>query len=42
MHSRYRRRPAGIAIGAHPVVLDLVVRRFFCDDNSCSAATFAE
>ncbi|QHG85496.1 ISL3 family transposase (plasmid) [Rhodococcus rhodochrous] len=42
VHSRYRRRPADTTIGTHPVVLDLVVRRFFCDSNSCSAATFAE
>ncbi len=42
MHSRYRRRPADTAIGAHPVVLDLTVHRFFCDDDSCSAAIFAE
>lgn len=28
--------------GAHPVILDLVVRRFFCDDDICSATTFAE
>ncbi|WP_307846186.1 ISL3 family transposase, partial [Rhodococcus sp. CX] len=42
VHSRYRRRPGDTAIGAHPVVLDLAVRRFFCDNNSCSAATFAE
>ncbi|WP_413768207.1 transposase family protein [Rhodococcus pyridinivorans] len=26
VHSRYRRRPADTAIGAHPVILDLVVR----------------
>nr|WP_229568492.1 ISL3 family transposase [Rhodococcus sp. RDE2] len=42
VHSRYRRRPADTAIGAHPVILDLVVRRFFCDYDSCDATTFAE
>jgi transposase len=42
VHSRYRRRPADTTVGAHPVVLDLVVRRFLCDNDSCSAATFAE
>ncbi len=42
MHSRYRRRPADTAIGAHPVILDLVVRRFFCDDGICNATIFAE
>jgi transposase len=42
VHSRYRRQPADATIGAHPVILDLVVRRFFCDNDSCSAATFAE
>nr|AIU93832.1 hypothetical protein LRS1606.398 [Rhodococcus sp. NS1] len=42
MHSRYRRRPADTTIGAHPVVLELTVRRFFCDNRSCRAITFAE
>lgn len=42
VHSRYRRRPADTAIGAHPVILDLTVRRFFCDNNTCRATTFAE
>ena len=42
MHSRYRRRPADTAIGADPVVLELSVRRFFCDNNHCEATTFAE
>lgn len=42
VHPRYRRRPADTAIGAHPVILELVVRRFVCDDDTCSATTFAE
>ncbi|MDC3729102.1 hypothetical protein JRB27_25625 [Rhodococcus sp. Rp3] len=42
MHSRYRRQPADTIIGAYPVILDLVVRRFFCDDDSCNATTFAQ
>ena len=42
VHSRYRRRPADTAIGANPVVLELTVRRFFCDNSACGAATFAE
>jgi len=27
---------------AHPVILDLMVRRFFCNEDSCNATTFAE
>ncbi|AWG98512.1 transposase family protein [Rhodococcus ruber] len=38
VHSRYRRRPADATIGAHRVALDLMVRRFFCDDDICSAS----
>ena len=42
VHSRYRRRPADTAIGGNPVVIDLTVRRFFCDNTDCPAKTFAE
>ncbi|MDF3311600.1 hypothetical protein P3H15_42230 [Rhodococcus sp. T2V] len=31
MHSRYRRQLADTATGGHPVMIDLRVRRFFCD-----------
>ena len=41
-HSRYRRQPADAAIGSHPVVIDLMVRRFFCGNTDCTAKTFAE
>jgi transposase len=42
VHSRYQRRLADAAAGGRPVVIRLVVRRFFCDAPDCPAATFAE
>lgn len=42
VHSRYRRRLADAAIAGRLVVLQLTVRRFFCDNTSCLARTFAE
>ncbi|MFV9452214.1 ISL3 family transposase [Rhodococcus sp. NM-2] len=42
VHSRYRRQLADTAIGGHPVMIDLRVRRFFCDTIDCTAKTFAE
>lgn len=42
VHSRYRRQLADTAIGGHPVIIDLRVRRFFCDSIDCTAKTFAE
>jgi transposase len=42
VHSRYRRRLADAAVGGRPVVIRLVVRRFFCDTPDCPVATFAE
>ncbi|WP_432420747.1 transposase family protein [Nocardia farcinica] len=42
VHSRYQRRLADAAIAGRPVVLRLVVRRFFCMNNGCPAQTLAE
>ncbi|MFD6061227.1 transposase family protein [Rhodococcus wratislaviensis] len=42
VHSRYRRQLADTAIGGHPVIIDLRVRRFFCDTIDCTAKTFAD
>jgi len=42
VHSRYRRRLADAAIGGRPVVIQLAVRRFFCDWPDCPQVTFAE
>lgn len=42
VHSRYRRRLADAPIGAQMVVIELRVRRFFCDNASCARRTFAE
>lgn len=42
MHSRYRRCLADAPISGQRVAIQLVVRRFFCDNLSCSARTFAE
>lgn len=42
VHSRYRRRLADAALGGRPVVIDLRVRRLFCDTACCARRTFAE
>lgn len=42
VHGRYLRRLADAAIAAHQVVIELRVRRFFCDNSACAARTFAE
>lgn len=42
VHSRYQRRLADAALAGRTVVLQLTVRRFFCDDADCPARTFAE
>ncbi|WP_338933140.1 transposase family protein [Streptomyces netropsis] len=42
VHSRYRRRVADVAVGGRPVVIELTVRRLFCDAASCPRRTFAE
>ncbi len=42
MHSRYEPRLADASIAGQLVTLQLAVRRFFCDNNECSATTFVE
>ena len=42
VHSRYERRLADAAIGGGPVVIRLMVRRFFCQQQDCPVVTFAE
>ncbi|MBB6174249.1 hypothetical protein HNR23_004309 [Nocardiopsis mwathae] len=42
VHSRYRRRLADTALGTRRTVIDLHVRRFFCDTPACEKRTFAE
>jgi transposase len=42
VHSRYRRRVADTAVGGQPVVIELSVRRLFCDAPDCRRRTFAE
>ncbi|WP_307659262.1 ISL3 family transposase [Streptomyces sp. V1I1] len=42
MHSRYGRRIADAPVGARPVLIDLSVRRPFCDNGGCARVTFAE
>ncbi len=41
-HSRYGRRLADQPTGGHRVMIRLTVRRFFCGNPQCPAATFAE
>lgn len=42
VHSRYGRALADVAVGGRPVVIELSVRRLFCDGPSCGRRTFAE
>src|SRR4051794_22678183 len=42
VHSRYERRVADAPISGGPVVIELGVRRFFCDHPDCPKRTFAE
>ena len=42
VHSSYRRHLADAPISGRPVEVVLRVRRFFCDNTSCPAKTFAE
>ncbi|MGN5376979.1 ISL3 family transposase [Streptomyces lasalocidi] len=42
VHSRYVRRLADSAVGGHPVLIELQVRRFCCGERACEQATFAE
>jgi transposase len=42
IHSRYRRCLTDMAVGGQPVVIELSVRRLFCDRPGCPRRTFAE
>ncbi|MFC1417561.1 ISL3 family transposase [Streptacidiphilus sp. N8-3] len=42
VHSRYVRHVADQAVGGCPVVVDLSVRRMYCEEPSCPRRTFAE
>ncbi|MGW2766141.1 transposase family protein [Streptomyces sp. NPDC001275] len=42
VHSRYGRTIADAPVGARPVVIELSVRRLFCDNGDCARMTFAE
>ncbi|MCX4852088.1 ISL3 family transposase [Streptomyces sp. NBC_00893] len=41
-HSRYVRHVADEAIGGSPVLIDVSVRRLYCENSDCSKTTFAE
>ncbi|MBC9719535.1 transposase family protein [Streptomyces sp. TRM66268-LWL] len=42
VHSRYVRHVADEAVGGRPVVIDLSVRRLYCENPACSKVTFVE
>ncbi|MGW3245600.1 transposase family protein [Streptomyces sp. NPDC001070] len=42
VHSRYVRHVADEAVGGRPVVIDLSVRRLYCENPDCPKATFVE
>lgn len=42
VHSRYVRRVADEAVGGRPVVIDLSVRRLYCENPACPKVTFVE
>ncbi|MGH4036074.1 ISL3 family transposase [Actinomycetota bacterium Odt1-20B] len=42
VHSRYVRHIADEAVGGRPVMIDLSVRRLYCESPACSKATFVE
>jgi hypothetical protein len=42
VHSRYRRRIHDQPVGGRRTVIDLKLRRFFCDADDCRKTTFAE
>jgi transposase len=41
-HSRYRRRLADAPVGGRRILIELSVRRLFCDHDPCDRRTFAE
>ncbi|MGW2557388.1 ISL3 family transposase [Streptomyces sp. NPDC001635] len=42
VHSRYERHVADEAVGGRSVVIDLSVRRLYCENPACEKITFAE
>jgi hypothetical protein len=42
VHSRYERHVADEAVGGRGVVIDLSVRRLYCEDPACEKVTFVE
>jgi hypothetical protein len=42
VHSRYVRRLVDWGVGGREVLIELTVRRFFCDRTQCARKTFAE
>lgn len=42
VHDRYRRRLHDVSCAGRPVLIELEVRRFICDNPARSVATFAE
>ncbi|WP_338017475.1 ISL3 family transposase [Streptomyces adustus] len=42
VHSRYGRTIADAPVGTQPVLIELSVRRLFCDNSNCARVTFAE
>jgi transposase len=42
VHSRYVRHVADEAVGGRPAVIDLSVRRLYCENPACEKITFAE
>ena len=42
VHSHYHRHPRDVPLSGRTVQLDIRVRRFFCDNVGCQAATFGE
>ncbi|UQA97641.1 ISL3 family transposase [Streptomyces halobius] len=41
-HSRYVRRLADASLGGRPVLIELSVRRLYCENSTCGKVTFAE
>ncbi|MGW0886423.1 transposase family protein [Streptomyces sp. NPDC002671] len=42
VHSCYQRRLADTPVGGQPVVIELTVRRLYCDSDLCGRRTFVE
>lgn len=42
VHSCYQRRLANTPVGGQPVLIELTVRRLYCDSDLCGRRTFVE